>query len=191
MIAWRMLHFSDVQQQPNHEQLFAFADAYLDSAQALCARLCSDEEKVGYAHGAVVMSLAFHSLELFFKGGILRMQPAERFGGKAGHDLDMLSKRYFELYPKREFQFDVPFSSQFPDVIGDMTAEEITAFKAHIEDLNKRAPEDQRHRYPIGINGKTWEGAFGFEPSSFLLTLKELQQVYANARCQFNSHPPP
>lgn len=62
-----MLNFSDLQQRSVHEQLFAFADAYLDSAATLCERLCSEVGRVNYAHGAVVMSLAFHSLELFLR----------------------------------------------------------------------------------------------------------------------------
>jgi len=188
MIAWRMLHFSDIQQQPVHEQLFAFAHAYLDSSETLCTTLCAEIDKAGYAHGAVVMSLAFHSLELFFKGGILKTHPEEQFGGKIGHDLDSLSRRYFKLYPKKEFLFEVPFRSQFPDVVGGMATDELAALRIYVEDCKKRSPEDQRHRYPTGVDGKTWDGAFGFEPSSFLVTLKELQAIYANAKLLLNSH---
>ena len=42
-----------------------------------------------------------------------------------------------------------------------------------------RIPEDQRHRYPVDVGGKEWEGLFSFEANSFLVTLKELQSVYA------------
>jgi hypothetical protein len=128
------------------------------------------------------MSLAFHSLELFFKSCILRSHPGEEFGGKSGHDLDALSKRYFKLYPKKEFQFDVPFRCEIPQVVGGMAADKLAELLAYISERNKRMPEDQRHRYPAGVNGKTWDGAFGFEPNSFSVTLRELQDVYARIR---------
>jgi hypothetical protein len=181
-MAWQMLHFSELQQQPIHEQILAFAVAYLDSAEVLCDSLCSNTERANYAHGSVVMSLAFHSLELFFKGGILKSFPAEQFGGKAGHDLDALSKRFFKLYPKKEFQFEVPFRHEIPEVVGGMATDKLSELLTHIEDSKKKVPEDQRHRYPTGLDGKTWNGAFGFEPNSFLVTLRELQQVYARIR---------
>jgi hypothetical protein len=181
-MVWRMLHFSDLQQSPVHEQVLAFAGAYLDSAEILCGSLCSDMERTNYAHGSVVMSLAFHSLELFFKGCILKSLPAEQFGGKAGHDLDALAKRFFELYPKKEFQFEVPFRHEFPEIVGGMAADELAELLAHIAERKKKVPEDQRLRYPTGMDGKTWDGAFGFEPISFLVTLRELQLVFARIR---------
>lgn len=181
-MAWRMLHFSDLQQVPVHEQVLAFAGAYLDSAEVLCNSLCSDKEPANYAHGSVVMSLAFHSLELFFKGCILKSFPAERFSGKAGHDLNVLSKRFFKLYPKKEFQFEVPFRHEIPEVVGEIVADKLAELLAHIEEHKNKVPEDQRHRYPTSVDGKTWDGAFSFEPNSFLVTLRELQQVYARIR---------
>ncbi|SEQ04009.1 hypothetical protein SAMN05421510_101657 [Nitrosomonas ureae] len=63
-----------------------------------------------------------------------------------------------------------------------MAPNELAELLAYIEEHRRKAPEDQRHRYPISGNGKTWEGAFGFEPNSFLVTLRELQQVYARIR---------
>ncbi|MBK7237951.1 MAG: hypothetical protein IPI02_20915 [Sterolibacteriaceae bacterium] len=174
-----MLHFSDLQRQPVPAQLIAFASAYLDSAVTVCEQLCARAHEANYAHGAVVMSLSFHSLELLFKGGILTVCADAQFGGRSGHDLDALSKRFFKLYPKKDFQFDVPFRREFPEVIGEMPAEEIAALRAYAEDCSRRVPEDQRHRYPIDIEGNTWDGAFGFEPNMFLSTLKELQGVFA------------
>ena len=174
-----MLHFADLQRRPIPAQLVAFASANLDSAVSLCEHLCIHAKEANYAHGAVVMSLSFHSLELLFKGGILALCPDERFGGRSGHDLDALAKRFFKLYPKREFQFDVPFRLEFPEVVGEMPAEELAAIRAYAEDYSRRVPEDQRLRYPTDIEGNTWEGAFGFEPNMFLVTLRELQDVYA------------
>jgi hypothetical protein len=178
-MTWQMLRFSELQQLPVYEQMLAFAEAYLDSAEVLCDSLCSDKERTNYAHGSVVMFLAFHSLELFFKGCILKSSPAERFGGKAGHDLDALSKRFFKLYPKKEFQFEVPFRHDIPKVVGGMAADKLAELLTHIEEHRKKVPEGQRHRYPIDMDSKSWDGVYGFEPNSFLVTLRELQQVYA------------
>jgi len=177
-----MLNFSDLQQRPVPEQLLDFAQAYLDSAEILCGNLCSDIQHASYAHGAVTMSLAFHSLELFFKGCILKLRPGEKFGGKSGHDLDSLSKSYFELYPKNIFRFEVPFRREIPELVGAMATEELAELLAYIGERKKKVPEDQRHRYPIGVDGKTWDGVFGFEPNSFLITLRELQQHYSRIR---------
>ncbi len=182
-----MLHFSDLQQQPVHEQLLAFAAAYLDSAETLCESLCANLDHANHAHGAVVMSLAFHSLKLFFKGSILQRNADEQFSGKSGHDLDALAKRYLKLFPKKEFWFEVPFRLEFAVVVGKMAAEELAAFLAYVEKQGKRMPEDQRHRYPTGIDGKTWDGAFGFEPYMFLVTLRELHRVYARVRSLLNA----
>ena len=181
-MTWKMLNFSDVQQQPVSGQLLAFAEAYLDSAEVVCESLCSNVSHASYAHGAVVMSLTFHSLELFLKGCILKLHPEERFGGKAGHDLDTLSKRYFKLYPKKEFQFEMPFRSEIPEVVGGMAADELAELLAHINERDKKILQDQFHRYPTSVDGKTWDGAFGFEPNSFLITLRELRHVYARIR---------
>lgn len=117
----------------------------------------------------------------------MKLHPEEQFGGKSGHDLDALSKRYFKLYPKKEFQFEVPFRREFPEVVGGMAAEELAALRAYVEDRNKRVPEDQRHRYPTGIDGETWDGAFGFEPNMFLVTLRQLQHVHAIVRPLLNA----
>jgi hypothetical protein len=72
---WNLLHFSDLQAKTVPAQLAAYASAYLDSARVLCEKICFDDQPVNYAHGAVVMSLTFHSLELFFKGAIIKLSP--------------------------------------------------------------------------------------------------------------------
>jgi hypothetical protein len=183
-----MFHNSGLQQQPVHAQLIAFADANLDSAMALCERLCSKPEDGTYAHGAVVMSLAFHSLELFFKAGILKLTPQEQFGGRSGHDMGALSKRFFRLYPKKEFKFDVPFGREPLSAVGGLTSDEIAALQAFIDERDRLIPEDQRNRYPIDVGGKPWRHAnFGFEPNMFLATLRELQVAYARIRPLLNA----
>jgi hypothetical protein len=179
-MVWNMLHFSDLQQHATHLQLLAFSTAYLDSAEVLCESLCATSSESNYAHGAVAMSLAFHSLELFFKAGIIKLHAEESFAGRSGHDLDALSKRFFQLYPKKEFQFEVPFGNAIPAVVGEMARDELAALRLLIEARKREVLEDQRHRYPVDVEGKPWrEANFGFEPNIFLATLRELQSVYA------------
>jgi hypothetical protein len=180
-MTWQMYPFSDLQQQAVPEQLLMFSAAYLDSSEVLCEKLCSGVTNANYAHGAAIMSLAFHSVELFLKACILKREPNEQFGGKNGHDLDALSKRYSKLYPKQEFQFEIPFRRNTPIVKG-MAAEEFAELLAYAQEHNMKISEDQRHRYPTRIDGKTWDGDFAFEPNLFLATLLELQNAYTRIR---------
>ena len=182
-----MLNFSALQHRSVHMQLVAFADAYLDSAETLCLKMCSTQESLTYAHGAVVMSLAFHSLELLFKAGILKVAPNEKFRGKSGHDLSTLSTRFFKLYPHKDFQFELPFRFELAEQIESISEEELVALRAYLRQQENYMPLDQFHRYPISVNGRTWDGAFGFEPNLFLQTLKELKNVYNRIRPVLNS----
>src|SRR5437016_3266766 len=105
----QMLHFSDLQRLPVPKQFFAFSDAYLDSAESLCDALCTASKSATYAHGAAVMSLTFHSIELFLKAAILQKAPSEQFSGSGGHDLGQLYERYTQLNPDEGYAFDFPF----------------------------------------------------------------------------------
>jgi hypothetical protein len=66
--------------------------------------------------------------------------------------------------------------------LGEMNDDMLVKIRDHIDERKKEGSEDQRHRYPINVNGKTWKDASGFEPNSFLITLRELQQIYLNIR---------
>lgn len=167
---WHMLYFSDIQSATVPDQLFTFANAYLESATLLCTSLCNSKDGANYAHGAVIMSLTFHALELFLKAAILRKVPAESFGGRAGHDLDLLKNRYANLYPNKAMQFNIPFKRELPDT------EELLK---HVREQNKAMPEDQLHRYPINVKGKEWEAMLAFEPHSFSETLRTLKHELA------------
>ena len=172
---WHMLHFSGIQCKPLPEQLFSFADAYLESAETLCEKLCTDGDHATYAHGAVVMSLTFHSLELFIKGAILLKVPTEQFGGRSGHDLDHLMKRYKKLYPGKNLGFDVPFRRHLPETEGmdPRVAEELVSY---VRKQSQDMPEDQLHRYPASLQGETWNAVLGFEPNSFLFTIQGIKK---------------
>ena len=175
---WHMLHFSDLQRKPVSDQLFSFADAYLESADSLCAVLCKNADAATYAHGAVIMSLTFHALELFLKAAILRKAPTETFAGRAGHDLINLHKLYTNLYQGEAMQFSVPFKRGLPDTkeLDPQIAEELLA---RVRDQDMNMPEDQLHRYPISAGGKEWEATLGFEPNSFSRTILQLRSELA------------
>ncbi|MBE2245451.1 MAG: hypothetical protein IAE86_22065 [Burkholderiaceae bacterium] len=182
-----ILNASELQRLPIHGQLLAFARSYLAAAEVLCERLSATEDSANYADGAVVMSLAFHSLELLFKAGILKAEPLEQFSGKSGHDLTALSARFFKLYPTRDFQFEVPFRYELAEFVEPMREEELVALRAYAREQERCMPQDQRHRYPIDIDGKPWNGIFGFEPHTFLAMLQDLQKAYARIHPQLNA----
>lgn len=139
-------------------QFLAFAEAYLDSACRLCRILKRSPRKRTYSRCAVVLYLAFHSVELFLKGAILNKSPNEGLH----HDVEHLSKRYRVLYPGKKYHFEIPFGTEYlgfdpPD------------------GLPTPPPQDQVNRYPIDKKYSEWSGAFGFIPETFLSTLEVLQ----------------
>jgi hypothetical protein len=183
---WKMLHFSDLQRLSISEQLFAFSQANLDSAETLCTAIRAKTEVVTYAHGAVIMSLTFHALELFLKAAILRTVPTEKFGGRVGHDLTQLYNRYKGLYPKKAMQFEVPFRSEelHTSNFDKNIVEELSALNRYRE---RSLPEDQLHRYPTNIEGETWDAILGFEPTSFGSTIKQLQSKLTEVKAEIHN----
>ena len=182
---WRMLVFSDLQRLSVPAQFFAFSDAYLDSAVSLCDALCATSATVTYAHGAAVMSLTFHSIELFLKAAILQRSPGEQFSGSRGHNLDHLYQRYANLYPGKAYTLDLPFKRQEPDIEGldSRLAEELLAF---IQQQEKAMPHDQMHRYPTDVNGHSWKTLLGFEPHSFRLVSSRSSQISYESGASWN-----
>ncbi|XAH25456.1 hypothetical protein AAFF27_09755 [Xylophilus sp. GW821-FHT01B05] len=176
-----MLHFSDIQKKPVADQLLVFSDAYLDSAAALCKMMCGAKNEANYAHGAVVMSLTFHALELFLKAAIVRKVPDESFGKGLGHDLDHLYKRYSELYPGKPMEFDLPFRQEPLDVSA-LASQFGEDFLTEVKKQSKSMPQDQLHRYPINLRGDEWRAALGFEPYSFSLVLQKLRDELGTIR---------
>lgn len=178
-------YFSDLQSKTVPDQLFAFADAYLQSADALCLAHCIKAESATYAHGAVIMSLTFHALELFLKAAILWKSPTESFGGRLGHDLVHLEQRYASLYPEKELRFFIPFRLETPcaqEVDLEVTEEVV----ACVRNFAKNMPQDQLHRYPIGTDGESWRALLGFEPTSFYMTIKQLGKDLADIKARLD-----
>jgi hypothetical protein len=146
------------------EQFFLFSEAYLDSARRLCVVLKRSTKKASYQRGCVVLYLSFHASELFLKGAILANSPNE----KLNHDIQGYYKRYNNLYPRKEYRFELPFKTEYlgfePEVI---------------EELKKQGlPPDQLHKYPTDKNGKKWEGAFALEPTELLKIIENLRDDF-------------
>lgn len=119
------------------------AKAYLDASITLCSQMLNGDFKSSYSHSRVILSLAYHSIELFLKGAILKKT------GKAatkGHELDNLEQEYLRLYTDDEFAFDVPFNTEY-----------LGFSRKQIEDLRKQEPPlDQTFRYHTDLSRSTW-----------------------------------
>jgi len=142
-------------------QFLSFAEAYLDSACRLCKILKRSTRKRTYPRSAVVLYLAFHSVELFLKAAILNKSPNDDLG----HDIKKLSNRYRNLYPGKKYNFEIPFGTEY------------LGFEPP-DKLPTPPPQDQTNRYPIDKKYKEWEGSFGFIPETFLITLEVLQRDF-------------
>ena len=142
-------------------QFLAFAEAYLDSSCRLCRILKRSTRKRTYPRAAVVLYLAFHSVELFLKAAILNKRPNEGLH----HNVEHLSKRYRILYPGKKYHFEIPFRTEY------------MGFEPP-DELPTPPPQDQVNRYPINKKYGEWSGAFGFIPETFLTTLEELQSDF-------------
>src|SRR5208337_4526328 len=75
-------------------QLFEFAKAYLSASKLLCQKIAEEHNKAKYADGCVVISTAFHAVELFLKGLILKRDRSAILH----HDVERLAKHYHSLY---------------------------------------------------------------------------------------------
>jgi hypothetical protein len=169
-----MVHFSEIESFSASLQFFSFSEAYLYSAVNLCSILASSPTESTYSKGAVVLSLTFHGIELFLKSAILEKSPNEKFGGKAGHDLELLGKRYANLYPGKKFEFEIPFGTEEVELV-EPDPRIIDELKTFIAEHKKATPPDQLGRYPRDTEGNPWNGIYAFEPNTFQSVIKKAQ----------------
>ena len=64
-----------------------------------------------------LLSKILDKRRILYKAAILEKVPTEQFGGKAGHDLEELGKRYANLYPGKKFLFEIPFRTEEMDLV--------------------------------------------------------------------------
>ena len=180
-MAYRMVHFSEIESLRASLQFLAFSEAYLYSAVNLCSTLAASPSESTYPRGAVVLSLSFHGIELFLKSAILEKVPGEQFAGKAGHDLESLGKRYAKLYPGKKFTFEIPFGTEEVDLV-EPDPRVVEEMKTFIAEHKKVTPPDQLNRYPRDTAGNLWNGIYAFEPNTFLLVITKAQKDIARLK---------
>jgi len=157
---WNLVTHDKLDRLPVHLKYLEYAEAYLDSAQRLCSTLSRSTRKTTFQRGAVVLYLAQHALELFYKGAILKAKPKERFS----HGVTTLRARYDSLYPGKAYFVRPLFVSSY----SGLTKEQVAQAK------RSQAPADQLFRYPEDKNGTPWEGLYAFEAVSCLREIDAL-----------------
>ena len=176
-----MVHFSEIESKRSSVQFLAFSDAYIYSAARLCAVMTKSPNESTYPRGAVVMSLTFHGIELFLKAAVLEKVPGEQFGGRLGHDLELLGKRYAKLYPGKKFEFEIPFRTE-ETILVEPDPRVVEDLKLFIAEHKHATPADQLNRYPQNIKGKPWDGIYAFEPYSFVNDISKVQDDIARLK---------
>ncbi|MBN2704784.1 MAG: hypothetical protein JXR23_11305 [Pontiellaceae bacterium] len=143
--------------------------ANLDASILLCGMMNSKSFPETFHHAKVIMSLAYHGVELFLKYGIGKKKDGNC---PDGHFLLVLKNEYIQLYPEPEFQFEVPFINKYIGFTDEQVEEKIKQVKK-----DKEPPYDQQLRYYRDKNGNQWSGVHGFKPNDYLDHLKELKQT--------------
>ncbi|MGZ8238255.1 MAG: hypothetical protein ACXWTY_10350 [Methylobacter sp.] len=168
---WHMVTDSEILHLAVPQRLFEYAYAYRDAASALCVKMTSEDASCTWPNAAVVLLLAAHATELFIKGAILCRDPAAIM---EHHRIDDLSTEYRKLYPEPSFEWDIPFRTEYLGIA-----------ETEIEALKKATPVPSiLYRYPVAKGGKEWNGAFGFEPHSFLELLKQVKSDFDRIKTQ-------
>jgi hypothetical protein len=165
---WNLLPASRLASLSRDQRYFEYAEAYLDSAARLCTVLARSTRKASFQRGAVVLYLVQHSLELFYKGAIVRKAPKERLV----HGVPKLRARYLKLYPGKAFFIQPTFVPSYDNLT-----------KGQVEQVKgSEPPGDQVFRYPEDKNGTPWEGLFAFESSSFVSEISALKGDFVRVR---------
>ena len=140
-----------------------FAGAYLQSASMVNDLMAGNPDRTSDAMGSVVMFNARLAVELFLKGMIVAKRPDT----KLHHGLEKLESTYKELYPGKEFSWNVPFTVQ---VIGGKASEQRDiALRAA-----KERPLDQVFRYPVSSIGEPWQIVENYSPRDLASLLGQI-----------------
>ena len=141
-------------------EFMKLALSHLEAAEKLNSLVSRRAWASNYYRGQVVLLLAFHSVELFLKGCILRLSPGTKI---EGHSLAGLTKKLKTLAPDIEFAppFTVDALPPYPELV-------------------RRAEKQERQfhevlRYPIDKTGRPWPGVRGFSASSCQLMLARVR----------------
>jgi hypothetical protein len=147
------------------QQFFAFANAYRNSAEALCERMIKSESEATWPNAAVVLMTAAHATELFLKGLILAKTPD---ADVQSHNINLLARTFRSLYPEQGRSWNIPFETEFIGM-DDREAESL---------LKKQVAPSIRYRYPVAQNGNEWNGVSALHAATFKPVLLELQNTF-------------
>jgi hypothetical protein len=168
---WNMVTDSELAHMTVPERFFEYAKAYRNAASALCATMAAEKTKCTWPNSNVVMLLAVHATELFLKGVILSSEPTALI---EHHLLDDLNAEYKKRFTEPSSEWEIPFKTEW----GDLSETEIRTRKK-----NTPVPS-MLYRYPVAKGGKEWNGAFGFEPNSFIIVLEQLERDFQRIMAQ-------
>lgn len=162
---WHMITDSEMSNLTVPQRFFEYAIAYRNAAEAMCSSMVEDRKLRTWPNANVVLLLAAHSIELFLKGAILSRDPLAKI---EHHFLDALGTEYKRLFPESQFRWEIPFRAEW----GDLSEAEIQA-------VRKTSPvPSMLYRFPVSKGGKEWNGAFGFEASSFVEVLDQVDRDF-------------
>ena len=154
------------------EKFLAYSDAYCSAAIALTDQMASEPEKAAWAKAAVVLMLSAHSVELLLKGMLFHKDPNFKINNT--HDLENLYDRYQREFPEPKYSFNMPFRTESQG----MPEAEVEIFKKE-----QRPPAPSiLYRYPTRNGKADWEGAYGFEASSYVRIVHALSEDIARLR---------
>ena len=146
-------------------QFFAFANAYRNSAEAMCERMIESESEATWPNAAVVLMTAAHATELFLKGLILAKSPDADI---QGHNINLLARSFRSLYPEQELSWEIPFETEFLGVEHQ-----------EVENLiRKQVAPSIRYRYPVTKDGNEWNGVSALRAATFRPVLQELRNTF-------------
>lgn len=138
--------------------------AHLDASINLCKDMEAGALPGTFHHAKVIMSLAYHGIELFLKYGIGRRNDGECPGG---HSLRRLQAKYESLNPDPDLHFVVPFIPAYLGFSADDVKQKIQA----------EQPLDQHLRYHLDLKGQPWPDIHGFDVETYVSEVTALRDT--------------
>lgn len=163
---------ANLRQLELHDQLLAYADAYLAASKVLCERTLEVGRQADWTDGSVVLWNAAHAVELFLKGILLKRDPSVSVG-MYQHDIAGLANEYEARFTGAEFAWDIPFRRQMPEDLSADVAQQVKV---------GTAPPSIELRYPLSKLGQPLLTQHGYIPEWFLCDLIKLEDDFARIR---------
>lgn len=154
----------------------ALAMSYMRAAISLCRAMVDASTTATFPDACVVIWLARHGTELFYKGCIVTKTGAlaPRPKSSSGHNLPYLESLFRQHFPSSQFVFDPPVGES---LVGDgFTTQQLSESKR----FSNRTQE--RYRYPTQLHGDAFEDVQAITPALLVDVLSSaLEQMIAIA----------